>query len=79
MALTWLRKGIDYDLVNISVIGFDPVTGRSFQECHAEWRRELDAVQARIEKMRWWNLLEQFRTRRDLLILNQRQGMGSTL
>lgn len=70
-----LRKG-EYDLVNISLIGFDPNTGRSFEDCWAEWETERNALFARLEKARWWQAIEKFRCRWGIAILSQRLGMG---
>lgn len=70
-----LRKGIDYDLVNISLIGFDPVTGRSYKECQDEWDAEMAKLKERIANVRWWQLREQIAIRWRLLIMLERQGM----
>jgi hypothetical protein len=70
-----LRKGIDYDLVNISLLGVDPVSGRSFDECHKEWAAALGRVQERANRLRWWDLPERLRIARKLFILTQRQGL----
>jgi hypothetical protein len=70
-----LRKG-EYDLANISLIGFDPNTGRSFDDCWAEWAAERDRIIARLDQARWWQLIEQFRCRWQIAILAQRLGMG---
>jgi hypothetical protein len=70
-----LRVGIDYDLVNISLIGHDPVTGRSYEECQDEWDRARDDLLARIEKLRWWQLTDRFRLVRQCAVLRQRLGM----
>ena len=70
-----LRPGIDYDLVNISLIGHDPVTGRTYEECSAEWKQWKDELQARIDSMPWWNLRLRLQNSRDLMIMVQRLGM----
>ena len=70
-----LRKGVDYDLVNISLLGYDPVTGRSFEQCNAEWNAQLKAVEQRMARARWWQLRQKFRNRWDLMVLERRQGM----
>lgn len=70
-----LRAGIDYDLVNISLIGHDPVTGRPYEECHAEWQGWLKYVTERAERMSWWNLVERYRVVRATVILKERLGM----
>lgn len=69
-----IRKG-EYDLVNISLIGFDPVTGRSYDECHAEWRAEFEKLQQRTAKLRWWQLIENIRCRWRTVVLTERLGM----
>lgn len=68
-----LKKG-EYDLANISLIGHDPVTGRSFAECDAEWKAELEKLKARDAKRRWWQVWEWFGVRRQTVILSQRLG-----
>lgn len=50
-----IRKG-EYDLVNISLVGFDPITGKSYAECSAEWRATLDEVEKEAKAVRWWQL-----------------------
>jgi hypothetical protein len=71
-----LRRGIDYDLVNISGIGHDPVTGRTYEECKAEWDEWMNEVEARVLSTPWWNLKQYWRNWWDIAILRQRQGMG---
>lgn len=73
---TPLRAGIDYDLVNISLIGHDPVSGRSYEECNEEWHEALNRVQALVEDLKWWQLRRRFKIAKKLSILDQRQGMG---
>jgi hypothetical protein len=68
-----LRKG-EYDLANISLLGRDPVTGRSFAECDAEWRAALEKLKARHKARRWWDLVEMFRINRQAAIMAQRLG-----
>lgn len=53
-----IQKG-EYDLVNISLLGRDPITGKSYDDCHAEWRATLEKVEAEFKAVRWW----QFRRR----------------
>ncbi len=48
------RNGVDYDLVNIMLIGYDPVTGKSFEECCDTWKASRDAVTAEYEALTWW-------------------------
>jgi hypothetical protein len=66
----------EYDLVNISLLGFDPVTGRSYEECHDEWSDERKRLQERVNRLRWWDLLERFRVARQIWIMQQRLGMS---
>ena len=70
-----LRVGIDFDLVNISLLGYDPVTGRTYQECHYEWEAWKDELLARIEARRWWQVLAYFRHNYLASILTERLGM----
>jgi hypothetical protein len=69
-----IRRG-EYDLVNISLIGHDPTTGRTYEECHAEWKAELDKLADEEKTIRWW----QFSRRRALSVkvfaLNSHFGM----
>ncbi len=69
-----LQKG-EYDLVNIAALGFDPVTGRSYQECHDEWKVEVDKVIAEGDALRWWQLWKRIKVARKVAILHQRFGM----
>jgi hypothetical protein len=71
-----LKRG-EYDLVNISLIGHDPITGRSFDECSAEWNVWLEEVKRRHAARKWWQLREYFRMNYKLGVLGQRQGMGN--
>lgn len=68
-----LRKG-EYDLVNISLIGFDPVTGRSFEECHDEWDAARKAFLADYAACPWWNVPRLIRLRWQGFVLHQRHG-----
>lgn len=47
-----IRKG-EYDLANISLIGHDPNTGRSFEECYAEWEAEREKILAEWDALPW--------------------------
>jgi hypothetical protein len=69
-----LRKG-EFDLVNISLIGHDPITGRSFQECADEWRGWLNEVNAGLNKLKWWQVRRRVDLARKVWILKVRQGM----
>lgn len=68
-----LKKG-EYDLVNISILGFDPVTGRSFDECNAEFNKWLNAVEVESLQLRWWQFRRRYRLWTNIR-LHQRQGM----
>lgn len=70
-----LRAGVDFDLVNISLIGIDPVTGRTFDECHAEWKEMWEFVMKEVDNTSWWNLKRRWRNVKLIQILAARQGM----
>ncbi len=70
-----IRKG-EYDLANISMIGHDPTDGRSYDECHAEWKTALDDVMARSETSRWWQFGRKLRIRWQTMALTTHLGMG---
>jgi len=67
-------KAGEYDLANISLIGHDPVTGRTYAECNAEWQAALEELKARNAKRRWWQVRELYAVRRQTAILSQRLG-----
>lgn len=69
-----IRKG-EYDLVNISLIGFDPSTGKSYDQCHDEWSAERARVVARWGSLRWWQLIENIRCRWQFAALAAKLGM----
>lgn len=69
-----LRKG-EYNLVHISLIGRDPISGRSFEECRAEWKAELDIVAEEARTVRWWQIIRRVRVAWKIAILEQRQGL----
>lgn len=69
-----LRKG-EYDLVNISLIGFDPKTGRSYEECHAEWSVEKDRVLQIWASLKWWQIAQNVKCRWQIMVLTERLGM----
>ena len=68
-----IRKG-EYDLVAISLIGHDPITGRSYDECHREWLAARLDLEARVERVRWWQIVERARIRWQLIVLTARLG-----
>ena len=70
-----LKRG-EYDLVNISLIGHDPNTGRTYKECSAEWQAWMAEVQRRMDAAKWWQFREKFRLRYKVAVLGLRQGMG---
>lgn len=69
-----IQKG-EYDLVNISLIGFDPNTGKSYEEC----QDEFDAERARILKewgdVRWWQIVRSIRLRWQIACLVEKLGV----
>jgi hypothetical protein len=69
-----LRKG-EYDMVNISLIGHDPITGRSFEECHAEWKAERDCAIAEWNALPWWRVIRNIQLRWKFVVLSERYGM----
>lgn len=68
-----LQRG-QYDLVNISLIGHDPITGRSYEACNDELSAAAITVAAQAEGVRWWHLYRQFRLRLNQVRLYQRLG-----
>ncbi len=70
-----LKRG-EYDLVNISIIGFDPITGRSSEECILEHEEACARVEAECKSLRWWQVRKRFAIARKAAILSQRQGLG---
>ena len=58
-----------------NVRSFDPVTGRSYEECADEWTAEMAKLTERVNCMRWWHLREQIAVRRQLWIMAVRLGM----
>lgn len=67
-------KAGEYDLVNISIIGYDPITGRTFDECMTEWEDALAKLTERAERLRWWQLRERFAIANQIAILRVRRG-----
>lgn len=64
----------EFDLVNISLLGIDPVTGRSFDECNQEWKEALARVIAFMSTVKWWQFRKRLQAARQLAILAERQG-----
>ena len=72
--LPMIQKG-EYDLVNISLIGHDPVTGRSFEECKKEWDTAYAYLLWRIANTKWWQVWLHIANRYQLFNLALRSGM----
>lgn len=70
-----LARG-EYDLVNISLVGFDPVTKRSYEECHAEWDVWRDELMQLVDNRRWWQIIRYFKNNDRAWVLSQRLGMS---
>lgn len=68
-----IRKG-EYDLVNISLIGHDPITGRTYEQCQDEWDTERARVVKAWEAVRWWNVWRHIKLRWDMMALLSRRG-----
>ncbi len=73
--VSFLKAG-EYDLVNISLLGRDPVTGRTFEECNDEWRAWLDELLAYEAETRWWQLRRKLRIRVRCAVLDERMGLN---
>jgi hypothetical protein len=71
-----LKRG-EYDLVNISAIGFDPVTGRTADECIAEHQAAVERVLTRARTLRWWDLVGRSTIARQYSILRTRQSCAA--
>ena len=71
---TPLKSG-EYDLANISIIGYDPITGRSFDECADEWDAAAARVTLEADSLRWWQIIRRIKIARKIHILQQRQGL----
>jgi len=70
-----IRKG-EYDIANVSIIGYDPTDGRAYEDCHAEWQREFDRVRAARETTPRWNLAAKLRLRFQVAALSTHLGMS---
>ena len=68
-----LRIG-EYDLVNISLIGFDPISGRSFEDCRDEWQSAYKQLLARITAAKWWHVHKHIPIWKEMVILQNRLG-----
>lgn len=51
-------KAGEYDLVNISLVGFDPNTGETYEACHTAWKAALDAAIVEDDATPWWRFKE---------------------
>jgi len=69
-----IRKG-EFDMVNMSMLGFDPLTGRAFDDVHAEWRAELDKHIEAGKTLRWWQLRRRWRYNQISYALRSHFGM----
>lgn len=72
--LPMIRRG-EFDLVNMSLLGHDPITGRTYQECHSEWKAAFDYLQWRMHRTQWWQVWLVVANRWQLLNLSLRMGM----
>jgi len=70
-----IRRG-EYDIANVSIIGYDPTDGRRYEECHAEWQREFDRVQKARRTVGRWNLSKRLRLRLQTAALATHLGMS---
>lgn len=68
-----IRKG-EYDLVNISLIGHDPITGRAYEQCQDEWDAERDRVMNEWNALPWWKIWRNIRLRWQMVSLISRRG-----
>lgn len=68
-----IRKG-EYDLVNISLIGHDPNTGRPYEKCQDEWDAERDRIMAEWDSLPWWKFWSNIRLRWEIAALFSRRG-----
>ena len=68
-----IRKG-EYDLVNISLIGHDPNTGKSYEACQDEWDAERDRILAEWEALPWWKVWSNLRLRWEIAALYSKRG-----
>lgn len=74
VVLPMIRKG-EYDLANISLLGSCPVTGRTYEECRAEWSAAHDYLVWRIQQTRWWQVWRIWDNRKQTLNLYLRLGL----
>jgi hypothetical protein len=68
-----IRKG-EYDLVNISLIGHDPNTGRTYEQCQDEWNAERDRILIEWGSLPWWNFWRNIRLRWEVAALYSKLG-----
>lgn len=69
-----IRKG-EFDLVNISLIGHDPNTGKSYEQCQDEWDAERDRVFREWDALRWWQWIRNLRLRWQMVCLIEKRGI----
>lgn len=70
----FIRRG-EYDLVNVSLIGFDPNTGQPYKQFHDEYSAALAALVDAWEGLRWWQLRTNWRLRLATAALKSHEGM----
>jgi hypothetical protein len=68
-----IRKG-EYDLVNISLIGCDPNTGKTYEQCQDEWDAERDRIVAAWDSLPWWNIWRNMTLRWEIAALYSKRG-----
>lgn len=71
--LKFIRKG-EYDLVNISLIGYDPNSGESYESCHQRWHDALEEITEIGERVKWWDIPLQIKYRLGVGALYSRFG-----
>lgn len=69
-----IRKG-EYDLINISLIGYDPNTLKSYDECHAAWKEQTEVVKKAAANVRWWDIPEYILVTRQAYALRSHFGL----
>lgn len=69
----FLKRG-EYDLVNISLIGKDPNSGWTYDQCQDAWDAALKDLNEMIATAKPWHLIKQVKMRLLAAALYQRQG-----
>ena len=70
----FIRRG-EYDLVNVSLIGFDPNTGQPYDSFHDDYSAALNALVAEWDRLRWWQLLKNWKLRVATAALKSHEGL----